>query len=205
MSGSLFMLEHNLQRRVAGHHDLRMDGMTDLLTRAKGRSVFDVGCNRGLVAYEFANNGAKVAHGCDIYEEGVAVARHLFADLRNCDGRFEVVDLTGGAAALDKAFGGETAGQKHGFMKYDIVVCLATYHKLKRVMKPEDLSALFQFFGRKTNHYFAWRATSDKPEENALEMAALNDDMKVAGLNRIHTSYISKTLGVCAIWERQGA
>jgi SAM-dependent methyltransferase len=163
--------------------------MTDLVMRARGTSVFDIGCNRGLVAFEFANNGATIVHGCDLFAEGIETARHLFADFRHVKSQFEVVDLTHGPKALavfDRS-------------QYDIVLMLATYHKLKRVMSKDALSELIRYFGKSTKHYFAWRATSDKPHENEEELAALDRDL---GLQRIQTSYISKSLGVAAIWER---
>lgn len=185
--------EYGLQRRVAGHHDIRMDGMTDLVIRARDASVFDIGCNRGLVAFEFANNGAEMCHGCDIYEEGIVTARHLFVDLRAVRSKFEVVDLTQGPAAMKAAF-----ADQH----YDIVLMLATYHKLKRVMTPEALTALIKDFGIRTDRYFAWRGTSDKPEENEQEIKNLDGDLGDVGLRRIHTTYISRSLGVAAIWER---
>lgn len=185
--------QYTVQRRVAGYHDVRMDGMSDLLLRCRGKSVFDIGCNRGMVGFEFACNGASKVHGCDNYEEGINVAREVFADLRSVESRFEVVDLTGGPASL-AAFGKQ---------QYDIMLCLATYHKLKRVMTPEDLTALMQHFGSRTRKYFGWRATSDKPKENDAEIAALDRDLRSVGLVRIHTSYISDELGVAAIWERR--
>ncbi|OBQ68926.1 class I SAM-dependent methyltransferase [Mesorhizobium loti] len=184
--------KYTVQRRVAGYHDIRMDGMVDLLLRAKGKSVFDIGCNRGLVGFEFANNGATVVHGCDIFPEGINTAREVFADLRSTESRFEVVDLTRGPAALS-AFVGQ---------QYDFTLCLATYHKLKRIMNPADLTALMQHFGKWTKGYFAWRGTSDKPEENDEEISNLDSDLKQVGLIRIHTSYISAELGVAAIWAR---
>lgn len=183
---------YTVQRRVAGYHDVRMDGISDLVLRARGKSVFDIGCNRGMVGFEFATNGASVVHGCDIYEKGIETAREAFADLRSVESRFEVIDLTKGPAAL-APFGGR---------KYDITICLATYHKLKRVMSPADLSTLMQHFGRSTLGYFGWRATSDKPDENDEEIVALDRDLGVVGLTRIHTSYISTELGVAAIWAR---
>jgi SAM-dependent methyltransferase len=183
---------YKVQRRVAGVNELRMDGMGDLLLRAKGKSVFDIGCNRGMVGYHFAQQGAAIVHGCDIYDKGIETAREVFADLRFVEGRFEVVDLLKGSAALGVF---NSPG-------YDIVLCLATYHKLKREMPPADLTALMQFFGRWTRKYFAWRGTSDKPAENEQEIAALDKDLAVAGLRRIHTSYISADLGVAAIWAR---
>lgn len=182
-----------IQRRVAGSHSIRLDGMSDLLARAKGRSVFDIGCNRGKVAEEFYRYGATRVHGCDNYELGITVSRENFADYRDCESRFEVCDLARGIASLD-AFSA---------FQYDITVCLATYHKLKRIMPGDKLSELMRHFGKWTKMYFAWRATSDKPDENDKELKALDFDMKAAGLVRIHTSYISHELGVAAIWERR--
>lgn len=185
--------QQRLMRRVAGYHDIRMDGMTDLVMRAKGASVFDIGCNRGLVGFEFANNGADIVHGCDIYEEGIATAREIFADLRSVQSRFEIVDLTRGEVAVANAFGA---------MNYDIVLCLATVHKLKRVMREDDLEALMVGFGRRTKRWFGWRATSADHEDNERELVLMDRFMAAAGLKRIHTSYLSETLGVCAIWGR---
>jgi len=182
--------ETTLQRRVAGYHDIRLDGMLDLTIRAKGASVMDLGCNRGLVAFEMANNGARLVHGCDNYAPGIETARQLFADLRGVESQFEVVDLARGMPAL-KVFGG---------VRYDIVLMLATYHKLKRIMDPGILDALMTGLGERTVKWFGWRATSDKPLENHEEMKVL--DKQLAPLKRIHTSHISKTLGVAAIWER---
>lgn len=184
---------YKVQRRVAGWHDVRLDGISDLVLRARGASVLDIGCNRGMVGFEFAANGAALVHGCDIYEEGIRVAREVFADLRSVKSRFEVIDLRGGPKALKAMSGGQG---------YDIVLCLATYHKLKRLMSPGDLSYLVEYFGRITQGYFGWRATSDKPEENDEEIAALDADLGKTGLARIHTSYISADLGVAAIWAR---
>lgn len=183
---------YKVQRRVAGLNNVRMDGIFDLLLRAKGKSVFDIGCNRGMVSYQFAEHYAAVVHGCDIYEKGIEVAREVFADLRNTEGRFEVVDLTKGPSALGVF---NSSG-------YDIVVCLATYHKLKRVMPADKLSELMVYFGRWSRKYFAWRGTSDKPDENEEEIQNLDRDMKAAGLVRVHTSYLSSELGVAAIWQR---
>lgn len=183
--------EWGMQRRVAGYHDIRMDGMTDLVMRAREASVLDIGCNRGLVAFEFANNGARLVAGCDNYAEGIETARHLFADIRHVKSQFEPVDLTKPdplAAFAEPA--------------YDIVLMLATYHKLKRVMKAPVLTTLMQDIGRKTLHYFGWRGTSDKPTENEQEIVVLDRDLADVGLQRLHTSYISKQLGVAAIWGR---
>jgi hypothetical protein len=183
---------YRVQRRVAGFNNYRLDGISDLLCRAHGSAVFDIGCNRGLVGYDFALNGAKKVHGCDIYETGILTARELFADLRACDSRFEICDLSQGPKAL-KAFGPQ---------QYDITLCLATYHKLKRIMSEADLSALMTYFGQWTQGFFAWRGTSEKHDENDAEIRALDRDLGKVGLSRIHTSYISAELGVAAIWAK---
>jgi len=184
--------EKTLQRRVAGYHDLRMDGMLDLVIRARSASVMDLGCNRGLVGFEMANNGARLVHGCDNYAEGIDVARHLFVDLRNVESQFEVVDLTQGAPAL---------APFHG-QRYDIVLMLATYHKLKRVMPADALTALVRHLGNRTGQFFGWRATSEKFQENEAEMIQLDRDLGSVDMRRIHTSYISRNLGVAAVWAR---
>jgi cyclopropane fatty-acyl-phospholipid synthase-like methyltransferase len=183
---------YKVQRRVAGHNNIRLDGIMDLVIRAKGKTVFDIGCNRGMVGYQFAEQYASLVHGCDLYEDGIKVAREVFADLRSVESRFEVVDLTQGPKVLDVF---EMSG-------YDIVLCLAVFHKLKRVMTEDKLIKLMQFFGNWTKKYFAWRGTSDKPDENEQEIKWLDRNLKPVGLQRIHTSYISNDLGVAAIWGR---
>lgn len=177
---------------MAGEFNWRLDGIGDVLCRARGAAVFDVGMNRGQVAYDFALNGARIVEGCDIYAKGVETAREMFADLRRCESRFEVIDLTEGHRVLSL----------FGARQYDITLCLATYHKLKRVMSTEALAGLVRFMGQWTRGYFAWRGTSDKHDENDAEMAALDRDLGAVGLRRIQTSYISAELGAAALWAR---
>jgi hypothetical protein len=180
------------QVRIRGCGFDRLDGLADLYPRMRGAKVFDIGMNRGGVSYDAARAGARLVHGCDVYDDGVKAARELFADLRDVESCFEVADLTRGPGALDLFKG----------MSYDVTLCLATYHKLKRVMAKADLSALMQHFGAWTTGWFAWRGTSDKPDENAAEMRQLDKDLGAAGLSRVATSEISGDLGVAAIWAR---
>lgn len=194
MVGLIANSEDKLMRRVAGYHDIRLDGMTDILQRAQGASVLDLGCNRGLVSLEFARMGATVVHGCDIDPICVEVARHVLCDLRAVERKFETVDLTGGAKAMTAAFGDQ---------RYDIIVMLATYHKIKRVMAEHDLAALMKHLGERCEKFFCWRGTSDKKHENEQEMRNLDRDLGTCGFTRIHTSHISLQLGVCAIWARR--
>ncbi len=180
--------EYKVMRRVAGRHDYRMDGLTDLLLRAQGMSVLDLGCNRGMAGKDFSDNGARKVHGCDLDKDVIFVARSVFADIRNVNSKFEVVDLTrpNTLAMFDP--------------EYDTVLMLATYHKLKRVMTQQALTELMRGIAAKSKRYFAWRGTSEKRQENEIEMRQLDRDL--SGMNRIHTSYISQELGVAAIWSK---
>jgi hypothetical protein len=178
-----------LMRRVQGHHDLRLDGIGDLLHRARGASVLDIGCNRGLAGFEFAYNGAERVMGMDNYEDGITTCRHLFCDLRSVKHRFEVVDLTGGEPAIRKAFG------KDADLSHDIVLMLATYHKLKRIMSKGELDSLMRYFGKVTKKYFGWRGYEE-------EISVLDDVLGGVGLTRIHTSMISD-IQPAAIWMRK--
>jgi SAM-dependent methyltransferase len=178
-----------LMRRVQGDHDLRLDGIGDLLSRARGASVFDIGCNRGRVCDDFARNGAARVAGCDIYKDGIIAARHLFCDYRSIEHRFECVDLTGGAAAIRKAFGQDAE------LHYDVVLMLATFHKLKRIMTQKALTELMLFFGERTKRYFGWRGYME-------EIALIDGMLGRAGLERVQTSMISD-IQPAAIWARR--
>jgi hypothetical protein len=102
--------------------------------------------------------------------------------------RFEVIDLTGGAPALEDAFGLSYRS------KYDIVLLLAVYHKLRRVMAREDLTALVWHLAARTGKYFAYRSLPEEVEE--LD-AILTD----AGLWRVQFSEISMVMeNPAAIW-----
>src|SRR5262245_13007044 len=87
--GGGMMDELHPQRRVMGLHDIRFYGLSDLLLRARGCSVIDIGMNRGHVAYDFAINGARLVHGCDIDGASVQAARHWFSELPHCQTQFE--------------------------------------------------------------------------------------------------------------------
>jgi SAM-dependent methyltransferase len=174
-----------VRRVVAGLHDVRFDGLNDLLLRAAGRSVLDVGCNRGHTLYDFALNGAKLVHGCDIFGPGMAAARQWFAEVRECESRFEAVDLTKGPASLS-VFGDQ---------RYDIVLMIGVYHKLKREMTAELLSQLMIALGHRTIGFFGFNGFVE-------ELLQIDLDMEAAGLKRIHTSEIAKIGCPAAIWRR---
>jgi 2-polyprenyl-3-methyl-5-hydroxy-6-metoxy-1,4-benzoquinol methylase len=182
----MFDEKHLGRRSALGFHDVRLDGIGDLLHRARGASVLDIGMNRGHVAYEFYLHGARIIHGCDIFAPGVQVARHWFAELEHVESKFEVIDLTE-ANALISAFGKE---------KYDIVLFIGVYHKLIRVMKSDALSALVQQIGNLTQHYLGYNGFTE-------HLAALDIDLAAVGLERIHTSSLLSLGRPSAIWARR--
>lgn len=184
-----------LPRRVGGvsEYNWRLDGLTDLLLRARDASVFDVGCNRGLVSVEMARKGARLVHGCDVYAPGIQAARELFADLRGIESRFELCELRDGPKCFD-IFGQQS---------YDIVLFLAVDHKLRRppfdksrpAMTDDELGDLVRCLGKKTEQYLGYR---EEPSMFPKMDAWLGD----VGLKRIATSEISTAIGPTAIWRR---
>lgn len=179
-------------RRVAGYHDIRLDGLQDILSRAAGKSVFDIGCNRGHVGWDLANAGATLVHGCDHFAEGIETARQNFADRRNVESQFECADLSKGPRVLNV----------FGARRYDIVLMLATYHKLKRVMSESALIELMEHFAGRTAGWFLWRGTSEKANDNELEILAIDRVFRRKGLKQMHRSGFSLTLGVAVAWRR---
>ena len=132
----------------------RLDGVSDILHRADGKSILDVGCSRGMVALQFVMAGATLVHGCDIYEPGLQAAREVFADWP-VSSRFENINLAGGPDALTKGFGNDYQS------RYDIVLYLAIHHKLKRLMDPQLLIALLDHIFSRTGKWFVWRGPVD--------------------------------------------
>lgn len=184
--GGSMMDELHPRRRVeSALHDIRFDGLSDLLLRANGASVIDIGCNRGHVAYDFAMNGARLVHGCDIDAPSIQAARIWFSELPHCQSQFEVVDLEKGPISL-KPFG--TGG-------YDIVLFLGVLHKLKRVMSFDSLAALLFYLGDRALTYFAW---SGYVEDLNFMDTALGKSFK-----RVHTSELALPGRPAAIWRRQ--
>lgn len=173
----------------------RLAGISDIRMFADGATVFDLGCNRGMVGYMLAEDGAKRVMGCDIDPDCIITARNVFADRRATEHQFEVVDLTGGERAITQAFGKRT-GWKH-----DIVLMLATYHKLARVMEPAVLRSMMVYLGSVTDRFFGWRGY---PEE----LKELDRALGESGLKRVQTSEIMFCVAgepqeCSAIWARR--
>jgi 2-polyprenyl-3-methyl-5-hydroxy-6-metoxy-1,4-benzoquinol methylase len=174
-------------RRVHGIHEIRFDGLSDLLLRAHGCSVFDVGCNRGHVAWDFAVNGARLVHGCDIHGPSIQCARLWFSEHPHVESKFEVVNLEGGPDAVFRAFGDTD---------YDIVLFIGVQHKLKREMKADDLINLIKYLGRRARTYFGWNGYAE-------DLRQMDVALHGANLDRVHTSELALPGRPAAIWKRR--
>lgn len=181
------MDESHPVRRVHGIHEIRFDGLSDLLLRAHGCSVLDVGCNRGHVGWDFAANGAKLVHGCDIDGASIACAKMWFSEHPHVESKFEVVDLRRGKISIIEAFGAHY---------YDVVLFIGVQHKLKREMKRDDLYDLIGHLGACSKVYLGWNGYAE-------DLPQMDASLKAQGLTRVHTSELAIPGRPAAIWKRR--
>jgi len=176
-------------RAVYGHHGDRLCGLHDLLQCARGMSVLDIAMNHGLVGFEFARNGATLVHGCDFDEPAVNAARAIFTEFA-IPSRFEVVDLTAGPAALEAAFA------QHYLPRYDIVLFLGIYHKLKNQTSDAVIAELVRHLANRVARFFVVRTGG------ATLLHELGLILADTGLRRVHFSALSSVVGPVEIWQR---
>jgi SAM-dependent methyltransferase len=176
-------------RSLYGFHKDRLCGLHDLLRYAEGTSVLDIAMNHGLIGFEFARYGAALVHGCDRHEPAVNAARAIFSELA-IPSRFEVVDLTGGPAALETAFG------QHYLRRYDIVLFLGIYHKLKEQTSDPIIAELIRHLVNRVARFFVVRTGQVMLLE---ELGAILAD---TGLRRVHFSALSPVVGAVEIWAQ---
>jgi hypothetical protein len=176
-------------RTVYGFHGDRLAGLRDLFQYARGMSVLDVAMNHGLVSLELARRGVSLVHGCDYHEPGVSAARAIFDEFK-ISSRFEVVDLTGGPGAIQAAFGVDY------LPRYDIVLFLGIYHKLKDQVSNAVIEGLVRDLAARAARYFVVRASST---DLLNEIGGMLRD---AALRRVHFSALSPVVGPMEIWQR---
>ena len=193
--------DKGIQRRAINFSAFRLDGLCDLCPRMPGASVFDVGCNYGDVSDDCAFYGARVVHGCDNFKDGVFVANARLSGNRAVEARFEVVDLIGGTAAIKQAFGESYRKE------YDFMLMLAVYHKLRRVMKLDDLLYLVDHLAHHTGKFFVWRGSAEEKAE--FEPVLLKRNFRLVHYSTISeakNSYTEANASVvpqpAAIWSR---
>lgn len=148
--------------------------------------MLDIAMNHGLVGFEFARNGATLVHGCDFDEAAVNTARTIFTEIA-IPSRFEVVDLVGGSAALETAFG------PYYLPRYDIVLFLGIYHKLQEQAPAAVISELVRHLVSRVARFFVVRTS--QIDELGLILAD-------TGLRRVHFSALSLVVGPLEVWER---
>ena len=150
------------------------------------------------------HHGASILHGCDNSADTIRHANELFADYRHAQHKFEVVDLTGGAAAVDKAFPNRQVPGGITPEKYDMVLMLAVYHKLRRVMELKDLLTLVGYFAHRCGKFFVWRGSRE-------ELGEFEPTVIAEGFRRVHYSeiceielpeYTETVAQPAAIWAR---
>lgn len=171
---------------MLGMHEDRLSGLHDLLCHAQGASVLDIATNHGLIAWEFARCGAAIVHGCDIHEPGVNAAREIFTEVR-ARSRFEVVDLAAGHAALETTF------DRDYLPRYDIVLFLGIYHRLKEQTSDRVIAELIHHLIGRTERFFVTRTTM------LDELRAILAD---TGFHQVHFSALSSVISPVEIWRR---
>jgi hypothetical protein len=126
------------------------------------------------------------------------VANEWFADIRSVEARFEVVDLTGGAGAIKKAFG--EAYRK----EYDFMLMLAVYHKLRRIMPLESLLHLVDHLAHHTGKYFVWRGSEQ--ERNEFQHVLSNRHFRLVHWSSICEiklpEFTDPVPQPCAVWAK---
>lgn len=132
-------------------------GFADLYPFVRGASVLDVGCKRGLICYEFAAHGAAAVHGIDRNEQFIGIAREVFFDISSCEHSFTCAD----ALKLEWEFFRPAYA--------DIVLMIATYHKLRRQDANRAVEVI-RVLGARAQQFFVWTGYSKElPEvEDAL-------------------------------------
>lgn len=160
----------------------RLDGFEWLLDYAEGVDVLDLGCNRGLIGYEFAMRGAAFIRGIDSSERAVETACALFEDV-NCLCQFEVMDLTRPEVLeIDNLF--------------TVVVLSGVLHKLRRVWRSDDLAERFLRWAGDRVTAGGWFVFNGAEEEFPLVASA----MSYCGLRQVSKCQVRDHR--TAVWER---
>lgn len=106
-------------KKFAGTWDDRLDGLFSCGVDYSGKTILDVGCSMGIVAYEIAKHKPAYIHGIDILKPHIGVARSIFLG-SSVESRFDAMSL--GSRKLPSVL------RDH----YDIVLLLAVYQHVRR-------------------------------------------------------------------------
>ncbi len=159
----------------------RFDGLEILFNNCKNKSILDLGSCDGLIAYEFARNGAS---RIDLFEKDknrIKFSKRLFRDVP-IESNHIALDIIKNFSKL------ENNTQK----KYDIVLFLGLYHHIKAAYKAKDIKRFIDFLVNKTREYLGVR-TPKIPEVEKL-------------INNRLALIFTKTfvnMGEIAIWKKE--
>lgn len=136
-------------RLVRGGAEQRLFGLGPLLEVAVGKTVLDIGCHVGTVAEAFAQRGAALIHGVDIYRPGLRQARDRLLAYKTRS-RIKRCDLVGGVAALRVSI-------PKLARSYDIVLYLGMHHHLAHQMGAAELDRFTDALLALSGDFFAAR------------------------------------------------
>jgi len=176
-------------RALHGFHLERIHGLSELLRYVDGMSVFDAGCDRGLIPFAFAMSGVRLVHGCGRDAEGVAATREIFdeVDIRS---HFEVVDVAQGDKAIASAFGFDY------HPKYDVMLFPSLDYIDANTMPRDAVAGLVRSLLARTKTFFVHRMTSTADVDASVERV-----LEASGLNRVYFTTLISTAGAISVWE----
>lgn len=118
-----------VEKRFTGTWDDRLNGLLECGVDFSGKTVLDVGCNMGIIAYEISKLGPSFIHGIDRSKDHIHIARSIFCGSK-VSSRFDVADL------------GDDTFSNLLLPSYDVVLMLAVYHHLPAHVRPVLLGLL---------------------------------------------------------------
>lgn len=129
-----------------------LGGLEPVLKSSNGAAVLDIGCHNGAVLRAFAENGAKVLHGADIWEEGLSEARKISRD----DSRFTYghVDFRNGFQEVEKSI--------PILPNYDVVLYCAVHQHLVRQMGEDEAEKFAQKCFERSTSRIIFRGPTDR-------------------------------------------
>lgn len=130
------------KRGFAGTWDDRLDGLFSAKVDYAGKSILDVGCNMGVVAYEISKLKPSSIHGIDIAKPHIETAKMLLSG-SPVHARFDRLNL--GSRRLGNIL----------LPKYDIVLLLAVYQHMQRNIGPGKARRVLSNIVRRTSNVVA--------------------------------------------------
>lgn len=136
-------------RLLQGDPEDRLHGLDFALSRAKSRTLLDVGCHDGTVAKAFAANGCRFIDGVDLSPAAVEAARFKLAS-EEASSVFQQADLSRGVEHLE---------EKLRRSQYSIVCYLGVHHHLHGQMDAAAIVELEQALLDKAEELFVLRVS----------------------------------------------